>query len=316
MIKSYEDIKREYEYIRQGDYLRYEDKKNEIYEKNPKLKELDLNIIKLYTKIGMARIENKPIDEFEKQLENIQSERNTYLKEHNIIDDYKELKYVCDKCKDTGYVDGHKCSCFVQKEIELFDNISHFKNYIKDDNFDKLDMSFYNQSGLEYNGTTYKQLMETLIKNFKSQVENMSKNPFSLLLIGPTGTGKTFLARCMGAEALKKNKSVIYVNVNAYLNSLTPDYEGEPLKYYAVACDLFILDDLGTERITDYTNTEINYIIDKRLNDKKSTIITTNLMPDQIESNYLSSTYSRLVNAYDNEYLYGDDLRRLKNVNI
>ena len=316
MIKSYEDIKREYEYIRQGDYLRYEDKKNEIYEKNPKLKELDLSIIKLYTKIGMARIENKPIDELEKQLENIQLERNTYLKEHNIIDDYKELKYVCDKCKDTGYVDGHKCSCFVQKEIELFDNISHFKNYIKDDNFDNLDMSFYNQSGLEYNGTTYKQLMETLIKKFKSEVEGMSNNPFSLLLIGPTGTGKTFLARCMGAEALKKNKSVLYVNVNEYLNSLKPDYEGEPLKYYAVACDLFILDDLGTERITDYTNTEINYIIDKRLNDKKSTIITTNLMPDQIESNYLSSTYSRLVNAYDNEYLYGDDLRRLKNVNI
>lgn len=316
MIKSYEDIKREYEYIRQGDYLRYEDKKNEIYGKNPKLKELDLSIIKLYTKIGMARIENKPIDELEKQLENIQLERNTYLKEHNIIDDYKELKYVCDKCKDTGYVDGHKCSCFVQKEIELFDNISHFKNYIKDDNFNNLDMSFYNQSGLEYNGTTYKQLMETLIKKFKSEVEGMSKSPFSLLLIGPTGTGKTFLARCMGAEALKKNKSVLYVNVNEYLNSLKPDYEGEPLKYYAVACDLFILDDLGTERITDYTNTEINYIIDKRLNDKKSTIITTNLMPDQIESNYLSSTYSRLVNAYDNEYLYGDDLRRLKNVNI
>ena len=204
----------------------------------------------------------------------------------------------------------------MQKEIELFDNISHFKNYIKDDNFEKLDMSFYNQSGLEYNGTTYKQFMDTLIKKFKSQVENMNKNSFSLLLIGPTGTGKTFLARCMGAEALKKNKSVLYVNVNEYLNSLKPDYEGEPLKYYAVVCDLFILDDLGTERITDYTNTEINYIIDKRLNDKKSTIITTNLMPDQIESAYLSSTYSRLVNAYDNEYLFGDDLRRLKNVNI
>lgn len=316
MIKSYDDIKREYEYIRQGDYLRFDNKKNAIYEKHPKLKDLDLSIIKFYTKIGVARIEKKQIDELEKQLENVKSERNTFLKEHNINDDYKELEYVCNKCKDTGYVDGHKCSCFVQKEIELFDNISHFKNYIEDDNFDKLDMSFYNQSGLEYNGTTYRQLMETQIKKFKDQVENMSKKPFSLLLIGPTGTGKTFLARCMGALALKNNKSVLYTNVNEYLNSLKPDYEGEPLKYYAVSCDLFILDDLGTEKITDYTNTEINYIIDKRLNDKKSTIITTNLMPDQIEDGYLSSTYSRLVNAYDNEYLYGDDLRRLKNANI
>ena len=67
---------------------------------------------------------------------------------------------------------------------------------------------------------------------------------------------------------------------------------------------------------TDYTNTEINYIIDKRLNDKKSTIITTNLTPKQIEDYYLSSTASRLLNAYDNKYLLGEDLRRLKNANI
>ena len=316
MFNSYDDIKREYEYIRQGDYLRFDEKKAKIYSENPYLEELDLKIIRLYLKIGTLRIDKQPFDKAETELNNIQSERKKYLKEHNISDDYKEIQYVCDKCKDTGYANGHKCSCFIQKEIELFDNISHFKNYIKDDNFDKLDMSFYNQSGLAINGTTYKQYMEGLINEFKSYVENMDKEPFSLLLIGVTGTGKTFIARCMGALALKKNKSVLYINVNEYLNSLKPDYDGEPLKYHAISCDLFILDDLGTERITDYTSTELNYIIDKRLNDKKSTIITTNLTLDQIEDLYLSSTHSRLENAYINRYLAGDDLRRLKNVII
>ena len=316
MFKSYDDIKREYEYIRQADQLRYDEKKEQIYSRNPELRKMDLDILKIYLNIGTSRIDKQPIDKLEKELNNLKLVRDKYLKEHNINDDYKELKYVCEKCKDTGYVNGHKCSCFVQKEIELFDNISHFSRYIKDDNFENLDLSFYNQSGISVGGKTYKEYMQEYVKEFKEMVLQMDSRAFSLLLIGATGTGKTFLARCMGAMALKNNKSVLYVNVNEYLNSLKPDYEGEPLKYYAVNCDLFILDDLGTERITDYTNTEINYIIDKRLNDKKSTIITTNLVPDQIAEEYLSSTHSRLENAFYNCYLAGDDLRRLKNVSI
>lgn len=316
MFNSYDDIKREYEYLRQADYLRYDEKRNQIYAENPKLRTLDLDIIKAYINIGTTRLSKKPTDKAEAELNRLKTERSNYLKEHGIRDDYNELKYVCDKCKDTGYVDGHKCSCFVQKVIELFDNVSHFSQYIKEDNFDNLDLSYYNQSGISINGITYKQYMQDYITEFKNMVTNMDEESFSLLLIGATGTGKTFLARCMGALALKNNKSVLYVNVNEYLNSLKPDYEGEPLKYHAISCDLFILDDLGTERVTDYTNTEINYIIDKRLNDKKSTIITTNLVPDQIEEIYLGPTHSRLENSFYNCYLAGDDLRRLKNANI
>lgn len=316
MFNSYNDIKKEYEYIRQNDYLAYDEKKEKIYSENPLLKDLDLKMLKLYFDIATLNREKKDASNLESQLSKVKSEREDYLKEHNIKDDYKEIKYVCEKCKDTGYVDGHKCSCFIQKEIEMFDNISHFRNYIKTDNFNNLNLSYYNQSGIEYNGVTYRKLMESLIERFKEQARDIEKKPFSLLLIGATGTGKTFLARCIGAEVLKNNKSVLYVNVNEYLSSLKPDYDGEPLKNYAIACDLFILDDLGTERSTEYTNVEINYIIDKRLNDKKSTIITTNYTPDDIESTYLSSTSSRLINAYDIEYLYGNDLRRLKNVSI
>ena len=75
-------------------------------------------------------------------------------------------------------------------------------------------------------------------------------------------------------------------------------------------------DDLGTENISDFTNTKLNYIIDKRLNDKKSTIITTNLMLSQIRDNYMSQMYSRISHAYISCYLAGEDLRRIKNANI
>ena len=126
MFNSYDDIKREYEYIRQGDNLRYDEKRNQIYAANPELKKLDVDIIKEYVKIGTTRLSKQHTDVAVAELNRLKTERSKYLKEHGISDDYNELKYVCNKCKDTGYVNGHKCSCFVQKEIGVKYRILRF----------------------------------------------------------------------------------------------------------------------------------------------------------------------------------------------
>ena len=316
MFNSYNDIKKEYERIRLNRLLEYNDLKEKIYADNPALKEMDLKIVKCYLDIGRNRIDGLSVDAIEKELKELNESRKKYLVEHNITDDYKELKYNCEKCKDTGFVNGKKCSCFIQKEIELFDNISHFKNYIEEDNFENLDPNFYRQDDVKIGNLPYMKYMENLVEHIKRGIRLMDEMPYNLIMIGASGTGKTFLARCAGAMALKNNKSVLYENVNEYLNSLKPDFDGEPLRQYAVECDLFILDDLGTEKISEFTNTEINYIIDKRLNDKKSTIVTTNLMFEDIAERYLSPTYSRLSHSYIKCCLFGEDLRRVKNANI
>ena len=73
-----------------------------------------------------------------------------------------------------------------------------------------------------------------------------------------------------------------------------------------------VLDDLGTEYSSEFSITELYYIIDKRLNDKKPTIITTNIFPDNLKDRYPSPMCSRLINMFKNIYLSGDDLRRVK----
>lgn len=307
MIKTYDDIKNEYGYIRHQNLLRYEEKKADIYEKHPKLKELDFAIISSY--VTLAKGEDSDINAIKK-------ERDKYLKEHGIVDDYLEVKYTCDKCKDTGFIEGKKCSCFIEKEIECFDKVSHFKDYIKNDNFDNLDETYYNQPiEVGTNKDPYKTYMHRVIMHIMDGIKNIDKKPYNLLFMGSVGTGKTFLARAIGAEFIKKNKSVLYVNVNEYLNSLKPDYDGEPFERYAVLCDLFILDDLGTENTTEFANSKLNYIIDKRLSDNKSTIITTNLMPEGLEKRYLNSMVSRIMCMYNIRMLQGEDLRRLKYAN-
>ena len=116
--------------------------------------------------------------------------------------------------------------------------------------------------------------------------------------------------------ALKLRKSVLYLTATEYIDSLKPDADQKNLKKYAILSDLFILDDLGTEYSSEFSKTEINYIVDKRLNDKKSTIITTNLVEDALKDRYLSPMCSRLDNLYINCYLSGNDLRRVNNANI
>lgn len=315
MYNSYDDIRIEYENVRLKNSLLSDDLKNKIYDENPILKDLDVKIMQLYMNIGLNRIDGIETTKQKEELDKLLKERNDYIKSNNIDPKYRETRYDCEKCKDTGFVDGKKCSCFIQKEIQLFDKISHFTNYIKDDNFDNLDPSFYNQSAL-VNGMSYSDYMKNVVDNIKSGIKLMSEYPYNIILIGPPGTGKTFLSRCAGAYALTFNKSVLYVNVNEYLNSLKPDYDGEPLRTHAISADLFILDDLGTENVSDFTRIELNYIIDKRLNDKKSTIITTNLMMKQIKEVYMSQMYSRISHAYIQSYLAGEDLRRIKNANI
>lgn len=306
MYKSLDDIKTEYERIRQANALKYSERKALIYKENPKLKEYDGKIFSLFVKLVRSGQNNENASLVEKEIESVRKDRNQYLKDNGIEDNYREVQYTCNKCKDTGYVDGKKCSCFIEKEIELYDNISNFRKYIVNDNFSKLDMAYYNQ------GDAYYKYMKTEIEYMKKAISEMDDKPFNILFTGTPGTGKTFLARSIGAEVLKLKKSVLYLNATEYVDSLKPDYDGMPLKRYAVSADLFILDDLGTEYSSDFSKTELNYIIDKRLNDQKSTIITSNLIDDELKNRYLAPMCSRLNNLYHNVGLFGEDLRRFE----
>lgn len=315
MDRDYQNIINEYGYIRHNNLLKYEEKKAKIYDENPTLKKLDEDIISLYIKEGIS--DSKDLGELNDKIEAVKKERETYLKSHSIPDDYLEVSYTCDKCKDTGFVDGKKCSCFIQKEIELFENVSNFKNFIKKDNFDNINMSLYNQPVKTLDGTRdYKDYMRDAIAHMREQIKNIDEAPYNAIFIGATGTGKTFLSHCIGAEFIKKNKSVLCLNVNEYLDSLKPDYDGEDFAEYAILADLFIIDDLGTESSTEFTNSKLNYIIDKRLSENKSTIITTNLTPMELKNKYLQSMASRITSIYRKYLLNGEDLRRITYANI
>ena len=77
-------------------------------------------------------------------------------------------------------------------------------------------------------------------------------------------------------------------------------------------CDLLILDDLGTELTTAFVQSALYQIVNTRLLERRSTILSTNLMPDDIARRYSPQTASRIEGEYQLLPFVGEDVRKLK----
>ena len=112
------------------------------------------------------------------------------------------------------------------------------------------------------------------IDNF-SQMEEENQG---LLFWGNVGTGKSFTAAVIANELLNRKITVImtsFVKILQKVQDMDLD-EAEYLKTLNSA-RLLIIDDLGTERNTDYALEKVYNVIDSRYRVKKPLILTTNL---------------------------------------
>lgn len=74
-------------------------------------------------------------------------------------------------------------------------------------------------------------------------------------------------------------------------------------------CDLLIIDDLGTELINNFTESQLFSCIQERLLANVGTIISTNFSFNDIKNNYNERIFSRLTGNYKLIKIAGDDIR-------
>ena len=100
-----------------------------------------------------------------------------------------------------------------------------------------------------------------------------------VLIVGPTGVGKTYIAEAIGLHACHKKHTVLFNSVSTFLeNLLLARSAGNYLKMRdrMVKPDLLVLDDFGLKKFTSSEAHDLCEILEERSNGK-STLITTQL---------------------------------------
>lgn len=147
------------------------------------------------------------------------------------------------------------------------------------------------------------------------------KSHHNILVTGPTGAGKSYLACALAQKACRDGHSVIYQRVPKLLQELAVSrLDGRYNKLIAPInkCEVLILDDLLISPVSREEQRELLEIVEERY-DRKATVVTSQLpvkaWHDAMQDPTLADAIlDRLVhNAYKLE-LKGESMRRKKSV--
>jgi len=104
-----------------------------------------------------------------------------------------------------------------------------------------------------------------------------------LVLVGETGSGKTHLAKAIVNVFLARGEQAYVSTVSRMLDVLRSGYEDGNYREYQRGLEevsLLVLDDLGSERATDWTRETLLGVVDSRLRARLPMIATMNVLPN------------------------------------
>ena len=314
----YRKIMRIYDERRAIKKAELEKRLEEIKKVAPAFFEMENEIASLSTKRAKALIvgDDALAKKFEDQRENLIEEKNALLVAAGFSKDYDKPEYFCDACKDSGFVDGNKCTCYKQLEAEELFDASNIKDVLEKENFETFNFDFFDKTKIDpASGLTAYEMIKKNYNVAKDMADNFVPGEKNLLLIGQVGTGKTFLSNCVAKAVLDKGYSVVYMSASGLFDKLanaTFNKGGDDDREQILGCDLLIIDDLGTEFNNSFVSSQLFNCINERKLKKKSTIISTNLDLNQIRDSYSERVSSRLLESYSICKFFNLDIRLIK----
>ena len=247
------------------------------------------------------------------ELQRLRQEKEQLLQGAGYPADYLEDVYECPLCRDTGYVDGHKCTCFRKREIDLLYADSHLGFLTDRIRFSSLREDVYLKGGTESDVQHFIKARDASL----SFVENFPACR-NLLFTGSVGTGKTVLSVCIAGELIDRGFRVIYFSAVSLFERLSAErfgsreeQEEQRLSSDLYSCDLLVIDDLGTELTNSFVAEQLFALLNERSIRQNRTVISTNLDLEQLFTLYAERIFSRITSEFDIFRLTGPDIRRL-----
>ena len=293
----------------------------EAYERVPRIREIDMLLrrtMAITARLAFASGTDarEAMEQVKEQNLALQREREFLIRE-NFDEGFLDESPICTHCGGLGYVGSSMCECLRElcrqeqkKEVSvLTGGKENFQQFRLDYYSDYIDPKF---------GASPRMIMERNFRTCRSFAQNLAMNSGNLLFIGGTGLGKTFLSACIARTVADKGFSVVYETASHLFSKLeqarfngTEENRREAEKF--TACDLLILDDLGTEMPGQFVTAALYSLVNDRILSGKPMVISTNLNIDEIRRRYTPQIASRLEGSFNRLTFLGEDIRVLKN---
>lgn len=232
----------------------------------------------------------------------------------------KQCKSEYDRDSDTISVNGKSKGIYGNLLISIKEFCSVecseiFKRNIEKENYFKsrLPKRFINSSLDNYICKNDNQ--EVAVSKIKSLPIDFTDN---ILIYGETGCGKTHLATAIfkkslidSREYLIKNSTDIMIELRSTFSTENNSNESDVIQKY-INVDVLIVDDIGTEKNSDYVTQSWYQIINQRYNDMKPTVFTTNMTLPKISEFFGDRIASRMASGMVIK-IEGNDERLNKN---
>ena len=293
-------------------------REEEAYAAAPELRRIDADLRGLVGQVldlaGRGAESAVPLEQVRQKGLELCAEKAEALVAHGFAPDYLDEIFVCHSCRDTGYrAGGEMCDCLLklyeeEKAKELSTALQTGERSFADFRLDY------------YHGEA-RECMELTLAAARAYAEGFGPDSANLLLQGGTGLGKTFLSGCIAKTVSDKGFSVVYLTAQEAFAAFEEQKFSRDAETYAAASEkvkrilrsqLLILDDLGTEMTTGFTQSALYNIVNTRLTERRQTIISTNLDDKALAARYLPQTTSRISGEYDTLLFMGEDIRAIR----
>lgn len=297
-------------------------RREDIFRRAPRLREIERELSAAMGRLVTVtfRRGTDPAEEVARlRVENLrlQRERRDLLERLGLPEDCLEERPACPLCGDTGYRDGGVCRCLrgyyareQQRELSRMLDLGG-------QSFDTFSLEWYSDRVEPGERRSARSHMEERVYNSCAEFAHRFGRRFeNLLFFGAPGLGKTHLSAAIAREVSGAGWSVVYDTAGHVFRvfedeKFSREEAGEDVER-VLRCDLLILDDLGTELTTAFVQSALYEIVNTRLVERRSTILSTNLMPNELGRRYSPQIASRIEGEYQLLPFVGEDIRRLK----
>ena len=294
--------------------------RREAYARYPRLQEIDRELQMTMAQLMAATLRRgedptEAIGQIREKNLALQREREWILEAGDFEEGYLDDAPICAKCGGTGYEGNQMCSCLrelcrQEQKKELTSLLGSGR-----ESFESFRLDVYSDLYDEKLGVSPRKLMQSNFNICRRYAQNFTPQAGNLLFSGATGLGKTFLSACIARQVADRGYSVVYETAICLFSDFESEkFGGEEqrgLSRKYLACDLLIIDDLGTEMTTQFTISALYNVVNTRMMENRATIISTNLAPETLEGRYSPQIASRVLGTYRLLKFAGSDIRRM-----